>query len=141
MNEETLKQKLLSEFKKTPNCYLKKYNSGMYSAGMPDLIGYINEKFIAIEVKVITLPKRETTAIKPFKNVTPLQKVTIQDINDNSISKKCAFVIAGGLDQKGKLKILYITDMWHVWFFVISNVDGIIKQLINIKENNGKEIT
>ena len=135
MNEEGLKQKLLSEFKKTPNCYLKKYNSGMYSAGMPDLIGYINEKFIAIEAKVITLPKRETTVIKPFKNVTPLQKFNINELNDNSISKRCAFVITGGLDQQGKLKELFITnDMELIWFFVISNVDGIITELIKIKE-------
>ena len=142
MNEEQLKQKLLKEFKNTEHCYLKKFPSGMYSAGMPDLIGHINEKFIAIEVKVIKLPKRDTTIIKPFKMVTALQKQTIKELNDSSITGKCALVITGGIDEQGKLKCLYIThNMESIWFFVISNVDGIIDQLLKIQNNNGKETT
>ena len=127
MTEEQFKQKIKEQFKTTPLCWCRKFPGSAMSAGMPDIIGCIEYIGIAIEAKVFTLPKRTTTAIQPFKKITPLQYATIQDINKNGGN---AFEVSAGLNQTGKIEWIYITkDHRSGFILAISNIKNLMGNL------------
>jgi Holliday junction resolvase len=66
--QEKIRKAIVSKF---PGCYIYKTHGGpMQKKGLPDIVGCINGRFIAIEVKV---PGRENT-------LTEIQKLNLEQI-------------------------------------------------------------
>jgi len=102
MNETIFQRKLKAYFNKQDRTDFDKIHQGIYGAGMADLIGSSYGTYIALECKVIDLPKRDSTKINLMRMLTPLQKQFL-------IRKKLTGSIA--------LAAFYINDLKVVLFF------------------------
>jgi len=83
MNEAKFSLKLKKILNDMDNVHFFKEHGSVYSAGVADLIGCYEGKFIALELKVVTLPKRDSTDVKLLKELTALQLEYLRNIKDS----------------------------------------------------------
>ncbi|MCI6496967.1 MAG: VRR-NUC domain-containing protein [Anaeromassilibacillus sp.] len=77
MNESDITKSILKYLKTLPRCFFWKEHGGIYgTSGIPDIIVYIDGRFIALEVKT---QKGKTT---------PLQNAAIRKIRNCSSQQK-----------------------------------------------------
>jgi hypothetical protein len=78
MKEGIVVQRLRTHLNLEPNSFFFKYHGSRFSAGIPDLIGSWSGLSVAIETKVLDLPARDSTIIDLTKDLTLLQRTTMQ---------------------------------------------------------------
>jgi len=82
MKEADFVRKTIRRLNKFSGAMFYRNHGGMYSYnGLSDITGCLNGKFVAIECKVINLPKRGNTLINMVSGVTWKQKQFLQDVD------------------------------------------------------------
>jgi len=102
MHEKDIVTAILSHLKTVPRCFMWKTHGGMYGvAGIPDIIGCIQGRFVAFEVKT------------PSGQLTKLQESTLEKINS---AKGAAFKVTSVDEVKVILhKLFGETEAAHIW--------------------------